>query len=91
MWVIAPLVLVVLAQAATIPLDNDWLIAATPAIGMIAWCAFVMECMYTFVGHFMNLNMFGDQSLFGPVMTVTVLTAVTVLMLMVSSFMRKRK
>ena len=78
-WVIAPLVLVVLAQAATIPLDNDWLIAATPAIGMIAWCAFVMECMYTFVGHFMNLNMFGDQSLFGPVM------------LMVSSFMRKRK
>lgn len=80
-WVIAPLVLVVLAQAATIPLDNDWLIAVTPAIGMIAWCAFVMECMYTF----------GDQSLFGPVMTVTVLTAVTVLMLMVSSFMRKRK
>lgn len=55
-WVIAPLVLVVLAQAATIPLDNDWLIAATPAIGMIAWCAFVMECMYTFVGHFMNLT-----------------------------------
>ena len=50
-----------------------------------------MECMYTFVGHFMNLNMFGDQSLFGPVMTVTVLIAVTVLMLMVSSFMRKRK
>ena len=85
-WVIAPLVLVVLAQAATIPLDNDWLIAV-----MIAWCAFVMECMYTFVGHFMNLNMFGDQSLFGPVMTVTVLTAATVLMLMVSSFMRKRK
>ena len=40
-WVIAPLVLVVLAQAATIPLDNDWLIAVTPAIGMIAWCAFV--------------------------------------------------
>lgn len=37
-WVIAPLVLVVLAQAATIPLDNDWLIAVTPAIGMIAWC-----------------------------------------------------
>lgn len=30
-WVIAPLVLVVLAQAATIPLDNDWLIAVTPA------------------------------------------------------------
>ena len=28
-WVIAPLVLVVLAQAATIPLDNDWLIAVT--------------------------------------------------------------
>ncbi|MFR4786476.1 MAG: hypothetical protein ACLUAM_08695 [Bifidobacterium adolescentis] len=48
--------------------------------------------MYTFVGHFMNLNMFGDQSLFSPVMTVTVLTAVTVLMLAsVSSFMRKRK
>ena len=34
-WVIAPLVLVVLAQAATIPLDNDWLIAVTPAIGMM--------------------------------------------------------
>ena len=39
----------------------------------------------------MNLNMFGDQEPVRSVMTVTVLTAVTVLMLMVSSFMRKRK
>lgn len=46
-WVIAPLVLVVLAQAATIPLDNDWLIAATPAIGMIAWC--VRHGMHVYV------------------------------------------
>ena len=89
--VIVPLIVVLVSQLSTLVIDNDWLVAATPIVGMIALCAFVMECMYTYVGHFMNLNMFGDQSLFGQVWTATLALAATQLVLLVAAFMRKRK
>lgn len=89
--VIVPLIVVLASQLSTLVLDNDWLVAATPIVNMIALCAFVMECMYTYVGHFMNLNMFGDQSLFGQVWTATLALAATQLVLLVAAFMRKRR
>ncbi len=89
--VIVPLIVVLVSQLSTLVIDNDWLVAATPIVSMIALCAFVMECMYTYVGHFMNLNMFGDQSLFGQVWTATLALAATQLVLLVAAFMRKRK
>jgi hypothetical protein len=89
--VIVPLIVVLVSQLSTLVIDNDWLVAVTPIVSMIALCAFVMECMYTYVGHFMNLNMFGDQSLFGQVWTATLALAATQLVLLVAAFMRKRK
>lgn len=89
--VIVPLIVVLASQLSTLVLENDWLVAVTPIVSMIALCAFVMECMYTYVGHFMNLNMFGDQSLFGQVWTATLAIAATQLVLLIAAFMRKRK
>ncbi len=89
--VIVPLIVVLASQLSTLVLENDWLVAVTPIVSMIALCAFVMECMYTYVGHFMNLNMFGDQSLFGQVWTATLAITATQLVLLIAAFMRKRK
>lgn len=89
--VIVPLIVVLASQLSTLVLENDWLVAVTPIVSMIALCAFVMECMYTYIGHFMNLNMFGDQSLFGQVWTATLAIAATQLVLLIAAFMRKRK
>lgn len=89
--VIVPLIVVLASQLSTLVLENDWLVAVTPIVSMIALCAFVMECMYTYVGHFMNLNMFGDQSLFGQVWTATLAIAATQLVLLIAAFMRKHK
>lgn len=90
-WIIVSLLLVVAAEVATLFVDNDWVAALAPAVCMLALCRFVMDTVYTFVGYFFGLAMFGDVSMMPWVIRVCVLIAVTLLALIVAAFMRKRK
>lgn len=88
--IVIALLMVIIAQIMLLKFDSDWLIVAMPILSMIALCAFVVDNIYTFVGHFMNLNMFGDQSLYGQVQLTTIALAITTVLLLVVSFMKRR-
>ncbi|MBT1171646.1 hypothetical protein JS536_11035 [Bifidobacterium sp. SO4] len=91
LWIVIPLLLVVAAQVITLFVDNDWIAAFAPAVCMVALCRFVIDSVYTLVGYFFNLTMFGDLSMMPWIAKVCVLIAITLLALIVSAFMRKRK
>lgn len=86
-----PLAAVVVLEVLSLFWENDWLIALAPALGMIALCAFVVDSVYTFVGYFFNLAMFGDVSMMGSIVRLCVLMGAAVLLLLVSAYLRHRK
>lgn len=81
----------VAAGAAGLVTDNDLLVIAAPALGAVSLCAFITDSVYTFVGYFFGLAMFGDISKIGAIMRICVVVAISMLALLISSFMRKDK
>ena len=53
--------------------------------------ALLLRIVYTFVGYFFGLAMFGDVSKIGAIMRICVVVAISMLALLISSFMRKDK
>lgn len=51
----------------------------------------ITDSVYTFVGYFFGLAMFGDVSKIGAIMRICVVVAISMLALLISSFMRKDK
>lgn len=90
-WVVVPLLVVVAAQTATLFIDNDWIAALAPAVCMVALCRFVIDSVYTLVGYFFGLTMFGNVSMMPWIVKVSAGIAITLMMLIVSAFMRKRR
>ena len=87
-WVYIGLVAAVAAGLVT---DNDLLAIAAPALSAVSLCAFITDSVYTFVGYFFGLAMFGDVSKIGAIMRICVVVAISMLALLISSFMRKDK
>ena len=85
-WVAA-----VAAGAAGLVTDNDLLAIAAPALSAVSLCAFITDSVYTFVGYFFGLAMFGDVSKIGAIMRICVVVAISMLALLISSFVRKDK
>lgn len=85
------LVAAVAAGAAGLVTDNDLLAIAAPALSAVSLCAFITDSVYTFVGYFFGLAMFGDVSKIGAIMRICVVVAISMLALLISSFMRKDK
>ena len=85
-WVYIGLVAAVAAGAAGLVTDNDLLAIAAPALSAVSLCAFITDSVYTFVGYF-----FGDVSKIGAIMRICVVVAISMLALLISSFMRKDK
>lgn len=81
----------VAAGAAGLVTDNDLLAIAAPALSAVSLCAFITDSVYTFVGYFFGLAMFGDVSKIGAIMRICVVVAISMLTLLISSFMRKDK
>ena len=71
--------------------NNDLLAIAAPALSAVSLCAFITDSVYTFVGYFFGLAMFGDVSKIGAIMRICVVVAISMLALLISSFMRKDK
>lgn len=90
-WVYAGLVAAAAASAAGLVIDNDLLAIAAPVFAAISLCAFITDSVYTFVGYFFGLAMFGDVSKIGAIMQICVVAGIAMLALLVSSFMRKNK
>ena len=88
-WVYIGLVAAVAAGAAGLVTDNDLLAIAAPALSAVSLCAFITDSVYTFVGYFFGLAMFGDVSKIGAIMRICVVVAISMLALLISSFMRK--
>ena len=59
-WGYIGLVAAVAAGAAGLVTDNDLLAIAAPALSAVSLCAFITDSVYTFVGYFFGLAMFGD-------------------------------
>ena len=85
------LVAAVAAGAAGLVTDNDLLAIAAPALSAVSLCAFITDSVYTFVGYFFGLAMFGDVSKIGAIMRICVVVAISMLALLISSFVRKDK
>ena len=81
----------VAAGAAGLVTDNDLLAIAAPALSAVSLCAFITDSVYTFVGYFFGLAMFGDVSKIGAIMRICVVVAISMLALLISSFVRKDK
>lgn len=79
------------AGAAGLVTDKSLLVTAAPALGAVSLCAFITDSVYTFVGYFFGLAMFGDISKIGAIMRICVVVAISMLALLISSFMRKDK
>ena len=77
--------------AAGLVTDNDLLAIAAPALSAVSLCAFITDSVYTFVGYFFGLAMFGDVSKIGAIMRICVVVAISMLALLISSFVRKDK
>ncbi len=85
------LIAAVIAGAAGLVTDNDLLAIVAPTLSAVSLCAFIMDSVYTFVGYFFGLAMFGDVSKIGSILRVCVVVALAMLALLISSFMRKDK
>ena len=81
-WVYIGLVAAVAAGAAGLVTDNDLLAIAAPALSAVSLCAFITDSVYTFVGYFSKI---------GAIMRICVVVAISMLALLISSFMRKDK
>lgn len=90
-WVYIGLVAAVAAGAAGLVTDNDLLAIAAPALSAVSLCAFITDSVYTFVGYFFGLAMFGDVSKIGAIMRICVVVAISMLALLIGSFVRKDK
>ncbi len=91
MWVYIGLVAAAAAGAAGAATDNDFLTIAAPALATVSLCAFVMDSVYTFVGYFFGLAMFGDVSKIGAIVRICAVIGIAVLALLISSYMRRSK
>lgn len=85
------LVAAIAASAAGVAVDNDYLVIAAPALAAAALCAFIVDSVYTFVGYFFGLAMFGDVSKIGAILQICIVVGIGMLVLLISSFMRKNK
>lgn len=91
MLVILPLLAGIVLEGISVFMDQDILVILAPVCCMISLCAFVMDSIYIFVAYFFNLAMFGDITLIGPVSRICVLTGMSVIFLLISSFTKKQK
>lgn len=90
-WVYIGLVAAAAAAAAGAATDNDLLAIGAPAFATVSLCIFVMDSVYTFVGYFFGLAMFGDVSKIGAIVRICVVIGIAMLALLISSYMRKSK
>lgn len=91
MLVLLPLLAGIALELVSVFKEQDILIILAPVCCMISLCIFVMDSIYIFVAYFFKLAMFGDITLIGPVSRICVLTGVSVILLLISSFTKKEK
>lgn len=91
MLVLLPLLAGIVVEAASLFVDHDILVILAPVCCMVSLCTFVMDSVYIFVAYFFNLAMFGDITLIGPVSRICILTGVSVILLLISSFTKNTK
>ena len=91
MLVIVPLVCVIALQIVSIFFENDLLIMAAPALCMIPLGAFLFDSVGTIVDYVFNLTLYGDVSQIGNVARMSVITGIGVIVLLVSTFMKRQK
>lgn len=91
MGILLPLLAAIALQAVQIKINSDILTIVSPALLAASLCAFIMESVYTLVGYFMNLDMFGDASLIGYVAWVSILTGAAMIVLVIGTFLKKDK
>lgn len=84
------LIVVIVLDVLSIFMDSNLLPVAASILAAVPLGAFVSDSVYTFVGYFFNLAMFGDASMLPAIIRLCVLMAVSLLCLLVSSFMSKR-
>lgn len=90
-WVIVPLLAAFILSAAQIIVDSDVLMILAPVCCAVALCVFVVDSVYTFVGYFFGLAMFGDVSMFGSIVRICAFAGASLLLLLISSYMKKWK
>lgn len=90
MMVLLPLTAAAALQVVSIFVDSDELVIVSPALCAVALSAFIVDSINTLVGYFFNLDMFGDASMIGSVAQISIFTGVAVVVLLVSSFMKKK-
>ncbi len=78
-------------EVISIWVNSDIFTVAAPALCMIALCSFLSDSVYTLVGYFMNLDMFGDVTMIGYVAWVSILTGIAAIILTVAAFLKKDK
>lgn len=89
MLIILPLIILILLAAAGLVSDNDYLALVTPAVAVIPLCALLMDSVYTFVGYFFRLDMFGDVTLMGDIVRLCAIMGINTVLLLVSCFLRR--
>lgn len=89
--VYAGLITAAAAGAVCLVKDNDFAAIAAPTLAAAALCAFITDSVYTFVGYFFGLAMFGDVSKIGAIVRICAVVGISMLTLLVSSFMCKGK
>lgn len=90
-WILLPLLAAVIIEIVEVMIDSDILTVLAPVCCTIALCEFVIDSINTFVGYIFKLAMFGDVSMFGSIVRICVLIGIAMILLVVSSYMRKRK
>ncbi len=89
--IILPLILVIALTVLFLFYDNDWTSMVSAVLVVIAFCAFLTDSVYTFVGYVFNLAMFGDVSMMGSIVKICVCMTISLLCIIASCFMDGRK
>ena len=85
--VAAAVLLVVLSFFA----DNSLFVVAEPVLAAAALAVFLTASINILTGYIFNLAMFGDVTMIGPVMQVSCMIGAAILLLIISSFLKRNR
>ena len=91
MQFVAPMVASLLLIVLSIFADNTLFVIAEPVLAAAALVVFLTASINILTGYIFNLAMFGDVTMIGPVMRVSVLTGISIVLMVISSFMKRSK
>lgn len=85
--VLLPLALVIVLDICSVFCDSDYLPILSAALAAVPLCVFLIDSVYTFVGYFLNLAMFGDASMMGAIVQLCAVMGMGLLCQLLSCFL----